>query len=56
MGRTKKEDNADISAPESGVAVVTWRLGTREYSKDVHGEDYKKLAKEFADKVGGTIS
>jgi len=27
----------------------------RVYSKEAHGADYKKLAKGFAEKVGGTV-
>lgn len=64
MGRPKKEIETtepsvvlqEESVSSSGVVTVTWRLGTREYSKDIHGVDYKKLAKEFSDKVNGTVS
>lgn len=48
--------SSDDAISRKGVVTVTWRLGSREYSKDIHGEDYKKLAKEFSDKVGGSLS
>lgn len=60
MGRPKKIEEPTVKVEDvkesSGTATVTWRLGTREFSKDIHGEDYKKLAKQFSDKVNGTVS
>lgn len=40
---------------KKGVAVVVWKGGRREYSEEVHGEDFEALAKEFAEKKGGKI-
>lgn len=37
-------------------ATVTWRGGTRTYTRDVHGEDFEALAKEFAGKKGGIVA
>lgn len=60
MAKTKKETVAEEvvevvkSARES--IVVTWRGGVREYTKALHGADYLKLAKEFAEKRGGTLA
>lgn len=41
-------------ATRSSVTVV-YRAGIREYSRDVHGEDFVGLAQEFADKKKGTL-
>lgn len=35
--------------------TVTWRGGSREYSRAVHGEDFVALAQEFVTKKKGTI-
>lgn len=35
---------------KSDVVTVVWNGGSRVYSAKVHGEDFAKLAKEFADK------
>lgn len=36
--------------------TVTWNNGVREYSKEVHGDDFMDLAKQFAEKFNGTIA
>lgn len=52
------EETVEDAAPTSGkgVAVVSWPGGVREYSKEVHGADFKKLAAEFAEKKGGRVA
>lgn len=40
----------------SKCVTVSWRGKTREYSEEVHGKDFKKLAESFAKKVDGEIS
>ena len=35
---------------------VTWSGGKRVYSLDLHGKDFKALAKEFAEKKGGKVA
>lgn len=37
-------------------ATVTWNGGTREFSLEVHGEDFMSLAESFATKFKGTIA
>lgn len=68
MAATPSEPEA--GAPEAGVAAseavepeptgahvtVTYPGGSRVYSKEVHGADYKSLAKEFAEKHGGKVA
>lgn len=39
-----------MAKAKSGVVVVEYNGAVREYSEAVHGEDYEKLAKEFAAK------
>lgn len=48
----KKEDKK-----EGKVVAVTveWRGNVREYSKEIHGEKFMDLAKEFAGKVNGEL-
>ncbi len=63
MARTKKVDSPlenvseDSSAEESKKAVVLDRAGNiaREYNQENHGKDYKSLAKQYAEKIGGTV-
>jgi len=54
----------EIAAPEveeeqieeKGDSVtVTWRGGTRTYSKAVHGKEFRALAKEFCAKHDATV-
>lgn len=40
---------------EKDAVTVTWKGGSRVYSKEVHGKDYKELAEEFAAKFEGTV-
>lgn len=37
-------------------ANVTWRGGTRTYTRELHGEDFEALAEEFAGKKGGVVA
>ena len=55
MVKSKKseEEKLEISGD---VATVSWRGMTREFSKEVHGEDFVKLAQQFAEKFDGAIS
>jgi hypothetical protein len=41
--------------PLTEGVVVTWNGGTRAYTKDVHGKDFRELAQEFATKHNGTL-
>lgn len=46
---------AEKETETSSKVVVRWELGTREYSKEVHGDNYKELAESFANKKGGEL-
>lgn len=58
----KKSKEAEASTPAKDVVTVTWPgsarrpAGSREYSKAIHGDDFKKLAEGFAEKVGGKVA
>ncbi len=53
----KAEKEAEKAAAKAGKdsATVSWSGGTRTYTRDIHGDDFLELAKEFAGKKGGTI-
>lgn len=55
MGKSKKseEEKLEISGD---VVTVSWSNHTREFSKEVHGEDFIKLAKQFASQYESTLS
>lgn len=62
MAKTRNTEVEEVVTPEVDQVVeekdavtVAWRLGTRTYTKAEHGADFKKLAKEFADKKGGKL-
>jgi len=51
------QDDTDVVELKSkGVATVSYRGLSRDYSKEIHGSEFKKLAQSFATKFGGTIS
>jgi hypothetical protein len=46
-----EEAAPEEEAEASGDSVtVTWGTGSRVYSKETHGKDFRKLAKQFAEK------
>ncbi len=51
------EETPTEEAPEtaSDIATVTWRGNTREYSLEIHGEKFRKLAAQFAENVEGEV-
>lgn len=50
-------DDAEEEPEIDGDSVtVSWNGGERTYSEEIHGKDFKKLAKGFAIKFGGTIA
>lgn len=51
----KAEAETKAAPKAKGVATVVWLGNTRVYSKEDHGDDYLKLAKEFAEKKGGEV-
>lgn len=50
------EADTMVVGTEKDTVVVTWNGGSRAYNKQLHGSDFKKLAKQFAEKVQGTLS
>jgi len=61
MPRKKKEvekvveTTPEVEVETKGVATVEWRGRSRQYTTELHGKEYKKLAEQFASKVGGTV-
>lgn len=59
MPRKKKEESPEVvetpAVTARGAVTVVWGRGTREYSKEVHGAEYKTLAEQFAKKFDGKI-
>lgn len=55
--RLADEEKARLAAEkvDRTEATVVYRLGTRTYSKEEHGDDFMDLAKEFATKQEGKI-
>lgn len=49
------EDVVEEPKAVGDSATVTWRGGSRVYSRKVHGPKFRDLAKEFATKFNGTI-
>lgn len=41
---------------EGESVIVKWKGGEREYSREVHGDNFADLAAEFAEKKGGTVA
>jgi len=54
--KAAKEAEKEAAKAVRTSATVTYRGGTRTYSKEVHGENFAELAHEFAEKRGGTIA
>lgn len=50
----KDAEKAAAKAAED-TAVVSWRGNTREYSREVHGDNFYELAEQFAAKVEGEV-
>lgn len=48
--------NAPVSKGKKTEVTVTWKGGSRVYSKEVHGDDFADLANEFATKKKGTVA
>ena len=59
MARTKKEA---VEATTGKSVTVSWKgsamrpAGSREYSEELHGKDFKKMAQSFAEKVRGVVA
>ena len=51
-----EKDVEETKVPKNkNVAIVEWRGNIREYSKEIHGDNFLDLAKEFAIKVNGEV-
>lgn len=46
----------DVLKANRDSVTVTYRGGVRTYTREVHGDDFAKLAKEFAEKCDGTVA
>lgn len=62
-GKEVKVDEVEEVEESTGASVtVTWLgsaqrpAGSRVYSKELHGKDYKDIAKGFAAKSGGKVA
>ncbi len=51
---SEEEEEEETSEDESSVYKENGEF-VRTYSKSLHGKDFKKLAKEFASKIGGSV-
>ena len=49
-----EEEEEETNEDEASVYKENGEF-VRAYSKEVHGKDFKKLAKEFAGKIGGQV-
>jgi hypothetical protein len=61
MSKTEKATKTVASVEKAtktvaDTVVVSWKGNTREYSEKLHGADFAKLAKEFAEKVDGKVA
>ena len=53
----KEEVKEEVKKEETKTScIVTYRLGTREYTKELNGENFMELAKQFCEKQKGTIA
>lgn len=50
----KEAEKEAAKAAKSSVSVV-WNEGMRVYTRELHGDDFEALAKEFATKKGGQV-
>lgn len=55
MAKKDSEAGAENTTAKADIVSVQWNGGVREFSKEVHGDDFESLAKQFADKHKGTI-
>ena len=53
--QAKADADAEAAKSDKGQTSVAWQGGVRTYTKELHGSDHAKLAKEFAAKKNGTI-
>ena len=53
---TSEAEAAPEKESTKGSVTVTWNGGTREFSKAVHGADFRKLAAQFAEKFKGKVA
>ena len=52
---SEKAEKDALKADRDSV-TVTFQGGVRTYTREVHGDDFAKLAKEFAEKRDGTVA
>lgn len=49
------EETEEVENGKDSV-IVSWKGQSRVYSREIHGKDFKALAKEFAEKKGGKVA
>lgn len=47
---------AKAAAKNPDVAAVTWNGGVREFTREIHGDDFEAVAAEFAETHGGKVA
>jgi len=52
----KDAEKAAAKAASKDSVSVSWNGGTREFSREVHGEEFADLADQFAAKHGGKVA
>ena len=55
MTNKKEVVEEKVTKANKNEATVKFRGTERTYTKELHGDDFAKLAKEFSDKKGGEI-
>jgi hypothetical protein len=55
---TETVAEVEVKAPKAAKnsATVTWRGNSRTYTRELHGENFRELADEFAEKKGGEVA
>ena len=54
--KAAKDAEKEAAKAAETSATVSWQGNTRVYSQEVHGDDFRALAEEFAAKRGGTVA
>lgn len=47
---------AKVAKADTSSVTVSWLGNMREYSKEIHGDNFMALAEEFAAHIGGTVA
>lgn len=55
LANTKPQEVDVKEDSKASEVTVRWIGGERTYTKELHGKDFKALAKQFADKMKGQV-